>query len=90
LLLTQAGAPVDNVEQRNLILLAVTSTTVIQMLLNQNAAISDLRDEEGHTPLHVAASCNAPLDVLSMLVDCGVDLEACVRVLGGSMFDVDV
>jgi ankyrin repeat protein len=85
-LLIQAGAPVDNVEQRNLILLAVTSTTVIQMLLNQNVAISDLRDEEGHTPLHIAASCNAFLDVLSKLVDCGVDLEARVRTWDCSMW----
>jgi ankyrin repeat protein len=77
LLLIRAGAPLDDVDRRNLCGLAAISTTAVQVLMDHNVAISDLRDDFGQTPLHIATGY-APSDaaLLSKLVDCGVDLDA--------------
>jgi ankyrin repeat protein len=72
-LLIRAGASLDDLDRTELCRLAANSTTLIQMLVNHNVVVGDLRDEFGQTPLHIATRNRAPsLDVLSKLVDCGV------------------
>lgn len=77
-MLLASGASLDAVSPIGLTCFASTSTSAIQLLLDRNVAVSELRDRIGATPLHLAArrrGCN--LAVLSMLVNvCGVDLEA--------------
>jgi ankyrin repeat protein len=84
LLLIRAGAPLDDVKPSCLCVLAGVSTTAVQVLMDHNVAISDLRDYIGQTPLHIATGY-APSDavLLSKLVDCGVDLDA---ISGGSHY----
>jgi ankyrin repeat protein len=79
LLLIRAGASLNGVGPHDLCRLAAISTDTIQLLMDHNVVFSDLRDEFGQTPLHIAARRDASLAVLSKLVECGVDLEARVR-----------
>jgi ankyrin repeat protein len=76
LLLIRAGASWDDLDRGDLCRLAATSVPGIQLLMNRNVVVSDLRDEFGETPLHIAMRYAAPVDLLRKLVDCGVDLEA--------------
>jgi ankyrin repeat protein len=78
-MLLRAGASLDDVYPRDLCRFAATSTAAIQVLMDHNVDVCDLRGEFGQTPLHIAVgrhvdSCD--FAVLSKLVDCGVDLEA--------------
>jgi ankyrin repeat protein len=82
LLCVLAGAPLDN--RADLCLLAAASTTAIQALIDRNIVISDLRDRWGSTPLHIATRDCAALTVLSKLVECGVDVDLEVHLLGSN------
>jgi hypothetical protein len=58
--------------------MAAVSTAIIEILMNHNVVVGDLRDDHAHTPLHYVVF-HPPRDpaVLRMLIDvCGVDLEA--------------
>jgi ankyrin repeat protein len=74
MMLIEAGAPLEGVDRRNLCRLA-DSVSAIQTLLRRGVVVSELRDTEGQSPLHIADFSNSAL--LDMLVnECGVDLEA--------------
>jgi ankyrin repeat protein len=83
-MLIEAGAPLDgSVDPRRLCAVAALNTSAIRTLLRRGVVVSELRDHEGRTPLHLAV-CNAvhTMPVVDMLVnECGVDLEA--RTLSG-------
>jgi ankyrin repeat protein len=77
MMLIDAGAPHDQFDRQNLCPLAVQSTSAIQTLLRHGVVVGELRDQQGRSPLHLAASAGASAAVLDMLVnECGVDLEA--------------
>jgi ankyrin repeat protein len=75
--LIRAGVSLDGLSRAELCKFAATSTVAIQMLMDRNIVVSDLCGEFDRTPLHWAARMD-PIarGVVSMLVDCGVDLEA--------------
>jgi ankyrin repeat protein len=76
-LLIVAGASLDDLDRTELCRLAANSTTLIQKLVDNNVVVSGLRDGDGQSPLLIATRSRAPsLDVLSKLLDCGVDVEA--------------
>jgi hypothetical protein len=74
--LIEAGASLDDVDRADLCSFAATSIDFIQVLKDHDVRISDLRDQKGLTPLHVATCNRAHVHVLSKLIECGVDLEA--------------
>jgi ankyrin repeat protein len=80
ILLIQAGASVMDVDHDQLIRLAASSITAIQVLMNQGVDLRNLRGKNGHTPLHLAARKRGAsgIAVLRKLVECGVDCEAVV------------
>jgi ankyrin repeat protein len=51
--LIRAGASLDELNRDELCRLAAINTAAIQLLMNRNIVIGDLRDENGRTPLHV-------------------------------------
>jgi death-associated protein kinase len=80
MMLIEAGAPLEHVNQFNLCGLA-TSTSAIQTLRRRGVVVSELRNFLGYTPLHRIASVFSPDDdqtaLLNMLVnECKVDLDA--------------
>jgi ankyrin repeat protein len=74
--LIRAGASLDDLDRDELCRFAAINTAAIQLLMNRNIVIGDLRGEFGQTPLHFAALFRTIDSVLRKLVDCGVDLEA--------------
>jgi ankyrin repeat protein len=78
MMLIEAGAPLEAVN-RHLLCPLATSTSAIRTLLRRGVVVSDLRDQERSTPLHLAAIADRPdsAALLDLLVnECGVDLEA--------------
>jgi len=77
-MLCESGAPLglEHVERSNICQFAAMSTAAIQALLDRGVAVGKLFDSRGLTPLHEAARLSHDVDVLSMLVTCGNDLEA--------------
>jgi hypothetical protein len=75
--LIRAGASLDELNRDELCRFAAINTAAIQLLMNRNIFIGDLRDKMGQTPLHFAAhfKMHWPV-VLNKLLECGVDLEA--------------
>jgi ankyrin repeat protein len=76
------GAPIDPDDKLLACALAVVSTTCIQSLLDRGIAVSELRDQDGATPLHNAL-VDPPLNssdsdaMLRMLINvCGIDIDA--------------
>jgi ankyrin repeat protein len=74
--LIRAGASLDELNRDELCRLAAINTAAIQLLMNRNIVIGDLRDVMGQTPLHFAAHFGTIGTVLNKLLECGVDLEA--------------
>jgi hypothetical protein len=55
MMLIEAGAPLDGVDRfATCVVLAATSTSAIQTLLRRGVVVSELRDHQGRTPLHLA------------------------------------
>jgi ankyrin repeat protein len=76
LMLIKAGAPLDGISRADLCRFAATSTAAIQALLDRDVVVSELRDDNDATPLHLAVVARNRA-VLSMLIKvAGVDLEA--------------
>jgi ankyrin repeat protein len=73
--LIRAGASLDELNRDELCRLAAINTAAIQLLMNRNIVIGDLRDENGRTPLHVAVGFGTVGAVLTKLLECGVGLE---------------
>jgi ankyrin repeat protein len=76
MLLIRAGASLDELNRDELCRFAAINTAAIQLLMNRNIFIGDLRDKMGQTPLHFAAHFGTIGSVLNKLLECGVDLEA--------------
>jgi ankyrin repeat protein len=74
--LIRAGASLDELNRDELCRFAAINTAAIQLLMNRNIFIGDLRDKMGQTPLHFAAHFKNIGSVLNKLLECGVDLEA--------------
>jgi ankyrin repeat protein len=73
LALIDAGSPRTSSDLCNL----AASTSAVQALMDRGVVIRDLRTDFGETPLHLAAVMDdIDLPLLSMLINCGVDLEA--------------
>jgi hypothetical protein len=78
LLLIDAGASLGDVARIDLFHMALISPATIQVLIDHNIVLSDLRDNHGLTLLYFVVQ-NRPhhLDLLRMLVNVdGIDLEA--------------
>jgi hypothetical protein len=70
-----AGATLDCIDRGGLCTLAATSA--FATLMERGVVVRDLRDDSGQTPLHWAVRVHQnAADLVSMLIDCGVDLEA--------------
>jgi ankyrin repeat protein len=80
IMLVDAGAPIEKVRRDLLCELCALSAAAIHELVRRNVEISQIRDREGRTPLHVAAcwqQSHDSLALLDLLIDvCGVELEA--------------
>jgi ankyrin repeat protein len=81
-LLINAGAPLKKLCRGLLCQIASFSVDVVQALLDRGVVVRDLRNPNGGTPLHDAASVAwqfaVPPAVIHMLISvCSVDVDAC-------------
>jgi ankyrin repeat protein len=88
--LIRAGASLDELNRDELCRLAAINTAAIQLLMNRNIVIGDLRDENGQTPLHFAAHFGTIGAVLNKLLECGVDLEARDKLMGRTCTEIAI
>jgi ankyrin repeat protein len=75
LALIEAGASLHALSRNDLCWLAARGINTLQALIDRGFIISDFRNEDGLTPLHVAAFEVFDEEVLSKLIECGVDLH---------------
>jgi ankyrin repeat protein len=76
MLLIHAGAALSDLDARDMCKFAATSIAAIQVLIEHNVVLRDLRGEFGQTALHIATRNRGDFAVLRKLIDCGVDVEA--------------
>lgn len=81
--LLDAGAPIDELSNDELLALASSSASVVRRLVARNVDINAMRRNDGRTPCHLAVS-KAPLAnadgarallLEALIVDAGVDVE---------------
>jgi ankyrin repeat protein len=75
--LIRSGASLLDLNRGDWCRLAAISKATLQLAMDRNVVVGELRDEDGCTPLHHAVfNCTHDLALLSMLVNvCGVDLD---------------
>jgi ankyrin repeat protein len=66
-MLIAAGSPIRQRHGASLCMAAAKSTELIQALVDRGVVISDLRDQHGHTPLHLAVRSDCH-DVVQMIL----------------------
>jgi ankyrin repeat protein len=73
--LIEAGASVHGLDACDMCWLAARGINALQALIDRGFIISEFRNDDGLTPLHVAAFEVFDEEVLCKLIECGVDLH---------------